>query len=73
MATHALTDNFRSFVGNLNPSSTTEQTAAAEYLAVKTLIEDRNGPASVLSPVCFLQGSDIELLDHMRQCPDRDA
>jgi hypothetical protein len=57
MAAHALTDHFRSFFGNLNPSTTTEQTAAAEYSAVKNLIEDRNGAARVLSPACFLQGS----------------
>ena len=57
MATHALTENFRSFFGQLNPSTTTEQTAAAEYAAVKSLIEDPNGAAAALAPVCFLQGS----------------
>jgi hypothetical protein len=57
MATHALTENFRSFFGKLNPSIATEQTAASEYAAVKSLIEDPNGAAAVLSPTCFLQGS----------------
>src|SRR5688500_967621 len=57
MTTHALSDNFRSFFGNLNPPTATEQIAAAEYAATKSLIEDRNGAAAALSPVCFLQGS----------------
>ena len=57
MSTHALTENFRSFFGKLNPSTTTEQIAAAEYAAIKALIEDRDGLAAALSPVCFLQGS----------------
>jgi hypothetical protein len=57
MATYALTENFRSFFGNLNPPAMTEQIAAAEYAAVKALIENRNGQAAALSPVCFLQGS----------------
>jgi hypothetical protein len=43
------------YLGHLNPFSTTERLAAAEYAAVKALIEDRNSTAGVLSPVCFLQ------------------
>lgn len=57
MAYHALTDNFRSFFGELNPTLTTERAAASEYAAVKALIEDRAGLAVALAPTCFLQGS----------------
>lgn len=57
MAIHALADNFRAFFGAVNPTATTEQIAAREYAAIKALIEDPNGPAAVLSPICFLQGS----------------
>lgn len=57
MALHALSENFKSFSGRLNPSTTTEQTAAGLYAAVKGLIEDRQGPAGPIAPVCFLQGS----------------
>lgn len=57
MAHHAYSDHFRAFFGRLNPSGSFEQTAASEYASVKTLIENRSGPASDLAPVCFLQGS----------------
>ncbi len=57
MAYHALTDNFTYFFKRLNPSSTFEQKAASEYKTLKDLIENSSGPASTLSPICFLQGS----------------
>ena len=57
MANHYLTANFRSFFGKLNPGSSFEAIASSEYNTIKGLIENRNGPAAVLSPTCFLQGS----------------
>jgi hypothetical protein len=57
LAYHALTRHFNYFFGRLNPSPTFESKAAAQYAAVKGLIEDRYGLARELSPTCFLQGS----------------
>jgi hypothetical protein len=57
MAIHSLSANFRSFFGRLNPGSSFEATASSQYNTIKGLIEDRRGPAAVLSPTCFLQGS----------------
>jgi hypothetical protein len=57
VAYNALTRHFDYFFSRLNPSNTFEQKASAHYGAVKTLIEDRSGLASELSPICFLQGS----------------
>jgi hypothetical protein len=57
MAVHPLPANFASFFGKLNPSTTTETTAARELAAVRVLIESRVGASAVLEPSCFLQGS----------------
>lgn len=57
MACHAYSDNFRAFFRKLNPSPSFEQVAASEYASVKALIENRAGPAAILAPLCFLQGS----------------
>jgi len=57
MAIHALTENFNRFSANLNPKGTFEEIASREYRSIKGLIEDKSGPAAVLSPNCFLQGS----------------
>jgi hypothetical protein len=57
MAYHSLPDRFTSFFGKLNPGSSFEATASSQYTSIKGLIEDRSGPAAVLSPTCFLQGS----------------
>ncbi len=57
MANHYLTANFRSFFGRLNPGTSFESVASKEYNTIKDLIEDPDGPAAVLSPTCFLQGS----------------
>jgi len=57
MAYFALTDNFRAFFGNINPSQTKVTAAAREHGRIKELLEDSNGPAGVISPECFLQGS----------------
>jgi Second Messenger Oligonucleotide or Dinucleotide Synthetase domain len=56
-AAHNLTNHFNHFFSRLNPSTTFESIASREYGAIKGLIEDRNGPAALLSPSCFLQGS----------------
>ena len=52
-----VTDNFRRFFKNLNPGSQTESAAAAEYDAIKTLLESAGGDAALLKPKIFLQGS----------------
>jgi hypothetical protein len=57
MVYHALTRHFAYFFGRLNPSESFGTRAAAHYGNVKDLIESRTGPARVLSPRCFLQGS----------------
>jgi hypothetical protein len=57
VANHPLTENFRYFFSRLNPSPTFEQIASREHSTIRGLIEKRDGPASVLSPRCFLQGS----------------
>ncbi len=57
MANHALSRNFRAFFTKLNPGSSFEQTASSQYNSIKALLEDANGRAAQLSPVCFLQGS----------------
>jgi hypothetical protein len=57
MAVHALTDHFARFFSRLNPGSSFEQTASSEHQAITALIESRYGPAGVLEPHCFLQGS----------------
>ena len=54
---HSLSDHFASFFRNINPSPTFEATASSQYNTIKSLIEDRSGPAAVLLPRCFLQGS----------------
>ena len=43
-----VTDNFRRFFKNLNPGSQTESAAAAEYDAIKTLLESAGGDAALL-------------------------
>jgi len=57
MAAHALTEHFGSFFGRLNPTTTFEAIAASQYGTIKGLIEDRQGLAAPLEPICFLQGS----------------
>ncbi|HOJ12800.1 MAG TPA: hypothetical protein PK733_19725 [Clostridiales bacterium] len=57
MAIHALTANFNYFFARLNPSPTFVQQAAREHASIRALIEHPNGPAGILSPECFLQGS----------------
>lgn len=57
MAWISLSEHFVAFFKRLNPPSSFETTAAREYASIKGLIEDRSGPASVLTPRCFLQGS----------------
>src|SRR5579862_7353658 len=57
MASHALTDNFKSFFTSINPDPSKVAVVAAEHARVTALIEADSGPASVLSPKCFLQGS----------------
>lgn len=57
MAVHALTSHFAYFFSRINPSPTFQELASSEYNTIKGLIENRNGPAAVLSPKCFLQGS----------------
>jgi Second Messenger Oligonucleotide or Dinucleotide Synthetase domain len=57
MAVHALSDHFARFFTRLNPSSAFAQTAAREHTSITRLIERRDGPAGVLEPHCFLQGS----------------
>jgi hypothetical protein len=57
MANYALPEHFASFFGRLNPSSSFESTASSQYNTIKGLIESSDGPASILQPTCFLQGS----------------
>jgi hypothetical protein len=57
MAVHQLSAHFVSFFRRLNPGASFEATASSQYNTIKGLIEDRQGRAAVLSPVCFLQGS----------------
>lgn len=57
MAIHQLSTHFASFFRRLNPGASFEATASSQYNTIKGLIEDRQGRAAVLSPVCFLQGS----------------
>lgn len=52
-----MTANFNYFFKRLNPSPTFVQQAAREHESIRALIENPNGPASILSPKCFLQGS----------------
>lgn len=57
MAVHALSNHFARFFNRLNPSPSFEQTVSREHTAITGLIESRSGPAGVLEPTCFLQGS----------------
>ena len=57
MAVHQLSAHFVSFFLRLNPGSSFEAAASSQYNTIKGLIEDRQGYAAVLSPICFLQGS----------------
>ena len=57
MSYFAYSDNFAAFFGRLNPGPGFERTASSEYGSAKALIESPHGPATVLSPTCFLQGS----------------
>ena len=57
MATEALSRNFSSFFGNLNPGASFEQVASSQYNTIKGLIESPQGLARELAPSCFLQGS----------------
>src|SRR5258708_3543461 len=57
MAQHYLSDHFAKFFDNINPSQSFETIASSQYNNIKTLLEDTNGLARVLSPLCFLQGS----------------
>jgi hypothetical protein len=44
---HSLSDHFASFFRNINPSPTFEATASSQYNTIKSLLEDRSGPAAV--------------------------
>lgn len=57
MDTHQHTRHFDYFFSRLNPGRTYETRASSQYNTIKALIENRNGPAGVLAPTCFLQGS----------------
>ncbi len=57
MAIQSLSRNFQSFFSSLNPGPSFEQKASSEHNTIRGLIEDKNGPAAVLEPVTFLQGS----------------
>lgn len=57
MATHPLPGHFSAFFRKLNPGLSFESVASSQYNTIKGLIEDRSGPAAILEPVCFLQGS----------------
>ena len=52
-----LSANFDSFFKRLNPSPTFEGVASSQYNSIKSLIENPDGNARELSPICFLQGS----------------
>ncbi len=56
-AYYPLTTNFSRFFNRLNPSPTFQLRASSQYRTVKSLIENKIGLASQLSPICFLQGS----------------
>jgi len=49
--------HFDYFFGRINPAPTFRSVASREYAVVKSLLEDPNGPAAILSPKCYLQGS----------------
>ena len=57
MAIFELSEHFRYFFGRINPGSSFTSTASSQYNSIKGLIENASGPAAVLSPRCFLQGS----------------
>jgi len=57
MAFQGLSGHFVYFFSCLNPSASFEAQASSQYNTIKQLIEDRHGPAGVLVPQCFLQGS----------------
>ena len=57
MAFHQLSRHFDHFFSRLNPGGSFEATASSQYTTIKGLIENQQGPAGVLSPICFLQGS----------------
>jgi len=57
MTKYLLTAHFNHFFKKLNPSPSFVQIAAREHTNITSLIENKNGIASSLSPICFLQGS----------------
>lgn len=57
MALYPLTGHFASFFKKLNPSPSFVETAAHEYAAITSLIENADGNVRALSPYFFLQGS----------------
>lgn len=57
MAVNELTKHFQVFLSNINPPTTYEQIASREYKSIKSLLENIEGPAGAIMPVCFLQGS----------------
>lgn len=57
MPVNTLSTNFSYFFMRLNPSPTFVQQASREHESIRSLIENPNGQASILSPKCFLQGS----------------
>lgn len=57
MAQYYLSENFNYFFSRINPSNTFIQTASRQYQNIVDTIQDRNAPAAVISPQCFLQGS----------------
>lgn len=54
---YSLTTRFDYLFGRLNPSPSFVQRAVSQHRTITSLIEDRSGLASALSPRCFLQGS----------------
>lgn len=57
LAPHKLSENFKSFFKNINPSTSYEEAAASAHSNITSLIESTAGPAGDLRIKCFLQGS----------------
>ncbi len=57
MATNSFSKNFTFFFNRINPSPSYIAQASREHSTIISLIEDPSGPAKLLSPKCFLQGS----------------
>lgn len=57
LSSYRLANHFRYFFGRLNPSPTFRLIAGQHYRAIKGVLENTEGPAAILRPTCFLQGS----------------